>query len=179
LSRRTRLSVGGAGGRRGGWRAPDPQLWRDAGGVTAAEACARGRNGASRFLVPRMCRDVAPVGVSRRNQMGPTQLESSGIHGGPASTTLNSDLADPGSIPGASTSGRCHFPLRRSSDLTGIRSADSSSVAIPGASTTERAWLMRDERIAKLHVALVSRELASGEVRSSGPPHGACSRGTV
>ena len=38
-------------------------------------------------------------------------------------------LADPGSIPGASTSARWHIALRRSSDLTGIRSADPGEVS--------------------------------------------------
>ena len=38
------------------------------------------------------------------------------------------------------------------------RLADPGS--IPGASTTERAWLMRDRRIAKRRVALVLREPA-------------------
>ena len=57
------------------------------------------------------------------------------------------------------------------------RLADPGS--IPGASTGQGACLTRDQRVSKLHVALVSRELASGDVRSSGPPHGACSRGTA
>src|SRR5690606_41840131 len=50
---------------------------------------------------------------------------------------LSGCLADPGSIPGASTlfARRRRAPIAWSSDLPGIRSADSTPVAIPGVST--------------------------------------------
>ena len=76
-------------------------------------------------------------------------------------------LADPGSIPGASTSARWHIALRRSSDLTGIRSADSSSVAIPGASTSSRSKLLLLRRSSDLTGI---RSADPGEVSNSRPP---------